>query len=120
MTISKEQIAAATTVLFEHGITIDELTLKRVLEASEQAAWQPIETAPKDGKPIWVFAMGDKRQGIVCWIHDRHYGIRQGYWEGVSMCTSEPTHWRYVDVPTDHSADNLEKVDRIVNINESV
>jgi len=53
MTITPQQIAAATTVLFEHGITIDDLVLNLVLEAAEKAAWQPIETAPfiKDELP---------------------------------------------------------------------
>ena len=62
--------------------------------------WQPIKTAPKDGTLIWAFARGGKMQGIVCWVDDPYGGsIHRGYWRGVAMATSTPTHWRPLPEP---------------------
>jgi hypothetical protein len=40
--------------------------------------WQPIETAPRDGRPVWVkgWNWGDKTKGIHCcwaWFDGNHW-----------------------------------------------
>lgn len=65
--------------------------------------WQPIETAPKDGTPIWCYEDGDQFQ--ACWSNEPgHYD--GPHWEplwlnihGCGCCGDtypKPTHWRHL------------------------
>ena len=107
MTITPQQIAAATTVLFEHGITIDELTLNRVLKAAEQSAWQPIETAPKDGTLIHIYVLKQKINDFAKWSSTAvvrgctEYCGTVGTFYNSQTGTAYPdaTHWRPLPEP---------------------
>jgi hypothetical protein len=61
-------------------------TIARLREAQ---AWQPIETAPKDGTEVLAWRGG--RRGIVRW-HEN-----SSYWDEwhrpTAHCRVEPTHW---------------------------
>lgn len=55
--------------------------------------WQPIETAPKDGTRVFVFANGRLTEAWFCsetglWPHDEPYSE-----EGEPCNVGMPTHW---------------------------
>ena len=85
--------------------------------------WQPIETAPKDGREIlctWVYVMRDGSwhwsnvmhvlswfpdwhgKGIGSWVLDGDFGIRfepDGVHETPPVGNWEPTHWMPLPEP---------------------
>ena len=71
------------------------------LESAPQPAvpegWRPIETAPKDGKPIDVWTKGGERWSDVKWDKKKCYWVA---WQlgdfdnmGFIRLDSDPTHW---------------------------
>ena len=72
--ITDEQVEAAVNAMVEYmfsdedeelsGMSLQINAMRKALKAAEQAAWQPIETAPRDGTKIdiWVdFVDGGER-----------------------------------------------------------
>ncbi len=65
--------------------------MRAALEAAERAAWQPIETAPKDGSRILLRAMSQH----VGWWEDEN-----DWWAtGLDSYVRNPTHWRPLPAP---------------------
>ena len=83
-----------------------EIALWDALAALSQpaAAWQPIETAPKDGKAVLVFppTWDDDRDCSIAQYESDQYSKRpRPYWSrdddlGKATCSRErpPTHWQ--------------------------
>jgi len=69
----------------------------------EAAAWQPIETAPKDGTrvlvyPAWLGENGIPQSGDAHWSSFRRKS--GGRWEsGAFPIQYQPTHWRPLPQP---------------------
>ncbi len=71
-----------------------------------EPAWQPIETAPKDGKRVdlWVrpwdaFANGNPGRITDAWFEDGEWKRHLAGWpHNVSSC-GEPTHWMSLASP---------------------
>jgi hypothetical protein len=64
--------------------------------------WQPIETAPVDGRPIFVWADGFKWPEVVVWVNFSDHDAK---------VAGEPGYWRFADdllaeVAPDCGADN--------------
>ena len=57
-------------------------------ESADRAAWQPIETAPRDGTVILVYRHIDGLYGGV----DKDEWKNGSWWR--SSCENQPTHWR--------------------------
>lgn len=62
--------------------------------------WRPIETAPKDGSPMWLYypeAYKNDRQVVGWWVDD----IREPRW--MDHCDAhdfiQPTHWQPLPEP---------------------
>lgn len=97
--IKEAQITAAIEAILEQPQARDRQiirdTMKAALEAAEKTAWQPIETAPKDGTGILLFnpyedawiAVGRHMDHIH---PDFHYGWNVDHW----IDDSKTTHWR--------------------------
>ena len=80
----------------------------------DREAWQPIETAPKDGTQVLLSNGTDVEQGW--WIHDeggiiehrdmdgRYTGQTEsdgfiGWWDVSGCMQPEPTHWMPLPIP---------------------
>lgn len=63
-----------------------------------QVNWQPIETAPKDGRPILIYVRGPGREGPVGyfdvgrWI-EREYFTGGKYWAFNVTMFGDATEW---------------------------
>jgi hypothetical protein len=78
------------------GQSMDEADrmLRTALSATGAAAWQPIETAPKDGSEILVARPGGEFQsGGV----DKDRWQRRAWWK--SAGDNQPTHWQPLPAP---------------------
>jgi hypothetical protein len=71
-------------------------------------SWQPIETAPRDGTSILVYA--DYKMFVARWIEQNPYC--PGWWhvddnkyDQFALCGHEPTHW--MPLPEPPKYDNL-------------
>jgi hypothetical protein len=62
--------------------------------------WQPIETAPKDGRYIWVafHGHGESRAAIVSWA-PTSLG-RHGNWDYINSHDGQPQWWMPLERPT--------------------
>lgn len=64
-----------------------------------EAAWQPIETAPKDGTSVLIWPVwSDGKPQQARWRHTgKHW---QGWedWQGYRL-PGTPTHWRQLSAP---------------------
>jgi hypothetical protein len=96
-------------------------SLREHMQMVKQAepAWQPIETAPKDGKKIIVTYAnrnGIKRTVMACWLTEEQaaetdgdgVGLEEGWYEcidnwsdytEVAIYEGEPTHWMPLPTP---------------------
>ena len=72
---------------------------RAALEAAERAAWQPIKTAPKDGRPLLLnptfVGMFDVAMGYWQHEHDCWYMVNVGHMNGLW----HPTRWRPLPEP---------------------
>lgn len=66
--------------------------------------WVDIETAPKDGSEILLFAMGDI--GICYWRDD---DIMTGWTWGLEKRFNNPTHWMPRPLPPTPQVDDMDK-----------
>ncbi len=57
----------------------------------DRAAWQPIETVPKDGTEILGWWSGGKTHALVCWSEDGWKDCADG------AAISAPTHWKLLE-----------------------
>jgi hypothetical protein len=69
-----------------------------------EQGWQPIETAPKDGTRILVFAkwMGGSERAVVWWGPDARDNFSDGIWHAGFATTYVPevvTHWMPLPEP---------------------
>ena len=70
------------------------------MSSLSEAGWQPIETAPKDGRDVLICSLYD----------DSSYGIEIGYWNAVReewrgdgpYAIDEATHWMPLPNPPAH------------------
>lgn len=74
----------------------------------DRDAWQPIETAPKDGTPILVYGQPERHPNLQSWFErptrivaaweplDEAFCIVGGDWMGPFVA---PTHWMPLPVP---------------------
>lgn len=91
-----------------------ETILMRSVQKRQPTAWQPIDTAPKDGTDVLLFLPTYKRQ---VWLG--HYSVRETFSHGkleyrheewslsLAYCTDkpEPTHWMPVPAGPDAAPD---------------
>lgn len=75
----------------------------RAVGVAEQ--WRPIETAPRDGTPLWLVEPGEsfgltvahQYQGM--WLHDSFGGDRWEEVRGGIAPVRQPTHWMPLPAP---------------------
>lgn len=68
----------------------------QALQAAEEAAWQPISTAPRDGTPLWLFARAKNATTaaqVVGWYLDEHGWIEAAFAPNHPVGLV-PTHWQ--------------------------
>lgn len=69
---------------------------RRIAELEGENAWQPIETAPKDGVDIMAWPQPISRQPFVA-FWDEARGGQWSQWPGRDR--ANPTHWRPLPTP---------------------
>jgi len=67
------------------------------------ATWQPIETAPKDGRHIFCF-LHDGLISEVWWQRDSLDGTE--YWQDYWDSEPKPTHWMPLPAPPTTEGEN--------------
>lgn len=80
---------------FKHMQEVYMAEARAALTAALAAMWQPIETAPKDGTPLWVIWPNEIQE--QAWFAEGVWQTHE-YRDGVS-----PTHWRPLPAPPEHS-----------------
>lgn len=72
--------------------------MRAALIAAEQAAWQGIESAPKDGTAVLLYcSYGERHPAEMVtaeWRHDDWRLIQTGGYAEDSDVGGDPTHWR--------------------------
>lgn len=83
--------------------------VRAALLAAERAAWQSIETAPRDGRWVQLFVRcaGFNVVGCGYWVHDLGGNwITRGYSDPPgNLGLARPTHWRPLPPPPELSHD---------------
>jgi hypothetical protein len=99
MQVTDEMVEVAYTEMRKAGYIIHHIpVVQHAIEAALQAAWQTMETAPKDGTPVY-FVDGNGQYGICWW--DKRYDLgKQSFIFGwmSDSCKDfggfeEPTYW---------------------------
>ena len=73
-------------------------------KTNKAGAWQPIETAPKDGTDIWLGRFGAHNERLIGFWYKPHKHWKDYYSSG-ELCFT-PTHWRPLQTaPTAADAD---------------
>lgn len=68
-------------------------------EMKEEANWQPIETAPKDGTRIDVWRRGERLTDVF-WSDEEEWWSYMGDTYPIPLAASPaPTHWRPLPAP---------------------
>lgn len=66
--------------------------------------WQPIETAPKDGRGFLAYEK-DKRPFVALWLDAEHPDVDEaGWYEHWNFDPVEPTHWMPLPEPPSNGA----------------
>ena len=65
--------------------------------------WQPIETAPKDGRRFLAYEKSDENCVYECWwepdyLHDE-WGCAVGGWDDDWDLQRDPSHWMPLPAP---------------------
>ena len=81
----------------------DALTIATALEAAREDAWQPIETAPKDGKEIWANdTSGLTSFCVAYWLSGNEWSgwvYEDDLFLDNNPLGPNPTHWRPLPAP---------------------
>lgn len=82
----------------EAETTIDEVNIiARAIMAERERQWQPIETAPRDGKPI---LLGHEHAVFSGYWHQRYQGWTDGSCDQFGdFWIAHPTHWIPLPAP---------------------
>lgn len=80
--------------------------LETATEGSRESAWQPIETAPKDGTKVDLLYPYPRGRAINCFWEERHLAwvwrkatwkegdlLPEDQWDWGYYANMEPTHW---------------------------
>jgi len=70
---------------------------RRITELEQAQAWQPIETAPKDGTAILLYAPSEVGRGRTVW--PGCYVESYAEWLQIGGGFVDPTHWRPMPDP---------------------
>lgn len=81
-----------------------EKRMRAALEAAERAAWEPIETAPRDGTLIMVFLPLLNLHAVARWEEQKYHTKPAPYFDvrGLSTVDSRahaPRYWRPLPAP---------------------
>lgn len=71
------------------------IVIRGAIEAAEAAAWEPIETAPKDGTRFWAFTPALHKEAA-------HWGecvFTGGHFQNSCAWHRQPTYWRPLPSP---------------------
>lgn len=104
--MSDKAIEAAIHAFFA-DVTAEAPTEERIraaIAAYEQAMWQPIEIAPKDGEDVLLLMWGNTQ--IVCSFDDATSDPEYPWLtlDGPSYHYLAPTHWRPLPPPPEDGA----------------
>jgi hypothetical protein len=79
-------------------LVLDPEKVKAAFEARVALqGWQPIETAPRDGKPFLAWENED-RGPFKCWWHE-NWLSDEAYWDDHACTEPQPTHWQPLPQP---------------------
>jgi hypothetical protein len=101
MPITEKQVEAALVHFAKGNHTSDatlETRMRAALEAADAAAWEPIETAPKDGTEILV----ETSDGVTIGAYGKDgpiYWLVPNYQDQEDRDLCSPTHWRPLPSP---------------------
>lgn len=78
--------------------------IRAAIAAYEAALWQPIDSAPKDGKILVASPLFEGTTFIARYDDDRYANKPRPYWSFVGQKTTtsragQPTHWRPLPPP---------------------
>lgn len=91
----------------EKNIKVTEVTLEQAEVTDEMADWQPISSAPRNGKVVDLWA-GDERLANCFWLdyrdgfpEDSHWRQQYAEMSGANFGIQDinPTHWMLLPKP---------------------
>ena len=114
--MSDEELATALRVI-DKGFTglrddayVEIITCLRAKIAAHAAGreggeWQDIDTAPKDGTIILIWAEDFEYPILASWQEDKHHLHKRRYWgtgdktHWLDLYAADPTHWMHLPQP---------------------
>jgi hypothetical protein len=97
-------VLALAEVVPALAAALDAFAAEREAEAvARERAWQPIETAPKDGTRFLAYELGQAEYRVYeCWWQDdfSNWSGWQNDWDS----EPEPTHWRTLPSPPEQQS----------------